>query len=118
MGKYVISFPKEGRLEMKPFALATVFAAVLCFAFSHAAYAKSVDCDKVMEEVNAGKHAKEVAKDMGISVSSVSRCKHKAKQESKASTQRMLPNAGAHAMASSIAAASPSAAASPAAKKK
>ena|SRR5579863_8481718 len=98
---------------MKLTALTLAFAAIFAFAFNHAAFAAKVDCDKVMEEINGGKHSKEVAKDMGISVSSVSRCKHKAKQESKSTTDKMSPNQGAQAMSSAVSAgASPAAAAS------
>ncbi len=43
------------------------------------AYANKVDCGKVMSEVAAGKKAKEIAKDLSISSSSVYRCKKKAK---------------------------------------
>jgi FixJ family two-component response regulator len=46
--------------------------------------AGKVDCDKVMEELNSGKKAKEVAKDLSISASSVYRCKKKAKAAEKA----------------------------------
>jgi len=42
------------------------------------AFANKVDCGKVMGEVNAGKKAGEIAKDLNISTSSVYRCKKKA----------------------------------------
>jgi hypothetical protein len=42
-----------------------------------------IDCDQVMSELNTGKKQKEVAADMKISVSSVSRCKKKEKLASK-----------------------------------
>jgi hypothetical protein len=69
------------------------------------AYAAKVDCDKVMAEVNAGKKGTEVAKDLGISSSSVYRCKKKA---------RAKAAAGSAGASSSPAAASPAAGASPA----
>jgi hypothetical protein len=50
------------------------------------AYAAKVDCAKVMAELNAGKKAKVVAKDLGISTSSVYRCKKKGKLAAKKET--------------------------------
>lgn len=95
------------------------------------AYAAKVDCDKVMAEVNAGKKGTEVAKDLGISSSSVYRCKKKAKAKAGAgsATAAASPAAGAspasaaspgtakpkkHKKATSAASPSPAAAASPA----
>ena len=46
-----------------------------------------VDCDAVMKEVTAGKKAKEIAKDMSISVSSVYRCKKKEMAAAKAASK-------------------------------
>ena len=43
---------------------------------AHAARAK-VDCDAVMQKLNSGKKAKEVARDLSISTSSVYHCKKK-----------------------------------------
>ena len=43
------------------------------------AFANKVDCVKVMSEVGAGKKAKDIAKDLNISKSSVYSCKSKAK---------------------------------------
>ncbi len=94
------------------------------------AYAAKVDCDKVMAEVNAGKKGTEVAKDLGISSSSVYRCKKKAKAKAGAgsATAAASPAAGAspasaaspgtakpkkHKKATSAASPSPAAAASP-----
>ena len=79
---------------MKKFAIAAASAmlgATLLFAASvPSAYAASkVDCDAVMNELNSGKHAKEVAKDLSISTSSVYRCKKHAKAAAKASTSSM-----------------------------
>ncbi len=54
---------------------------------AHAAAKTKVDCDAVMKEVNAGKKAKEIAKDMSISASSVYRCKKKEKAAAKAASK-------------------------------
>jgi hypothetical protein len=79
---------------MKKFAIAAASAmlgAMLLFAVGvPSAYAASkVDCDAVMNELNSGKHAKEVAKDLSVSTSSVYRCKKHAKAAAKASTSSM-----------------------------
>lgn len=67
-----------------------VMGAALGIALSipsaHAAQHK-VDCDAVMQELNSGKKAKEVAKDQNISVSSVRRCKAKAKKAAAAAAK-------------------------------
>jgi len=76
------------------------------------AYAAKVDCDKVMAEVNAGKKGTEVAKDLGISPSSVYRCKKKAKAGGASAAASSSP-----AAASPAAGASPASAASPATTK-
>lgn len=60
-------------------ALGAVLGITLSVPFANAAKHK-VDCDAVMQELNSGKKAKEVAKDQNISVSSVRRCKAKAKK--------------------------------------
>ncbi len=73
---------------------------------------QKVNCDKVMEEVHAGKKTKEIDKDLSISSSSVYKCKKKAG----ASASKNTPAKGAGSMTSSAAATSPAAAASPAAK--
>jgi len=39
---------------------------------------QKVDCDKVLEEVHAGKKTKDIDKDLNISSSSVYKCKKKA----------------------------------------
>jgi hypothetical protein len=72
---------------------------------------QKVNCDKVMEEVHAGKKTKEIDKDLSISSSSVYKCKKKAT----ASASKGTPPKGATSM-TSAAANSPAAAASPAAK--
>jgi hypothetical protein len=68
-------------------ALATVMSFAISIPKAHAA--GKVDCDKVMEELNAGKKPKEVASDLGISTSSVRRCKRKAHKASMASPAAM-----------------------------
>ena len=76
---------------IKKFALAAASAMlVTTVAFAVNArpvYAAKVDCDAVMNEVSAGKHAKEIAKDLNISTSSVYRCKRHAKEAAKAATK-------------------------------
>jgi hypothetical protein len=77
---------------MKKFAITAASAmlgATLLFTGSIApAYATTkVDCDAVMNEINSGKHAKEVAKDLNISTSSVYRCKKHAKEAARASSK-------------------------------
>jgi hypothetical protein len=52
--------------------------------------AAKVDCDAVMNEVNSGKHAKDIATDLNISTSSVYRCKRHAKAAAKASTKSSM----------------------------
>jgi FixJ family two-component response regulator len=99
-------------------ASAMLVATMVIAASTRPAYATKVDCDAVMNEVNTGKHAKEVAKDLSISTSSVYRCKRQAKAAAKAGAKTMTAGGKVAApapMASS--AASPAAAASAAAKK-
>src|SRR5271166_115252 len=80
---------------MKKFALVAA-AAMLSTTVGFAAGARpayaaaKVDCDAVMNEVNAGKHAKEVATDLNISTSSVYRCKRHAKAAAKAATKTSM----------------------------
>jgi len=99
-------------------ASATLVATMVFAATARPAYATKVDCDAVMNEVNTGKHAKEVAKDLSISTSSVYRCKRKAKAAAKAATKTSLQaQTGKEVPAAPMAAPSPAAAASPATKK-
>lgn len=56
-------------------ALATVMTFALAVPNAHAAAGKKVDCAKVMEELNAGKKQKEVAKDLDTTVYQVRKCK-------------------------------------------
>jgi hypothetical protein len=111
----------------KKFALAAAAAMlVTTVAFAtnaRPAYAAAkVDCDAVMNEVNSGKKAKEIATDLSISTSSVYRCKRHAKEAAKAGTKSSMqakagkepPAAPSSAMsAPSPAMAAPAAAASP-----
>lgn len=61
--------------------LAGVLSVSLGLPSAHAA-AKKVDCDAVMAGLSGGKKPKEVAKDLGISISSVRRCRRKAAKAS------------------------------------
>ncbi len=70
-------------------ASALMGAAFLFAAGVSSSYAAKVDCSKVMDELNSGKSAKDVATDLGISKSSVYRCKRHAKEEAKAGTKTM-----------------------------
>jgi len=54
---------------------------------AYAAAKTKVDCDAVMKEVNGGKKAKEIAKDMSISTSSVYRCKKREMASAKAASK-------------------------------
>jgi len=74
-------------------ALATVMSFAVSIPKAHAA--GKVDCDKVMEELGAGKKPKEVAKDLSISTSSVRKCKRKAGKMMKASPAAMESPAAA-----------------------
>jgi len=108
----------------KKFALVAASAmlatSVAFSASARPAYASTkVDCDAVMNELNSGKKAKEVATDLSISTSSVYRCKRHAKEAAKAATKSsMQAKSGkeppmAPMGAASPAMAAPAAAASP-----
>jgi hypothetical protein len=80
-------------MSMKKFALAMASAMLVttvAFAARPAFATTKVDCDAVMNEVNSGKKAKEIATDLSISTSSVYRCKRHAKEASKASTKSSM----------------------------
>jgi hypothetical protein len=82
-------------MVMKKFALvaaSAMLATIVAFSASaRPTYAASkVDCDAVMNEVNSGKKAKEIATDLSISTSSVYRCKRHAKEAAKASTKSSM----------------------------
>ena len=71
-------------------AISALMGAAFLFAAGvSTSYAAKVDCSKVMDELNSGKSAKDVATDLGISTSSVYRCKRHAKEEAKAGTKTM-----------------------------
>lgn len=80
---------------MKKIALAAASAMLLttvafvCNARPAHAAAK-VDCDAVMNELNSGKHEKEVAKDLNTTLYQVRKCKRKAKAASKAETKSSI----------------------------
>ena len=98
----------------KKFALAAASAMLLTtVAFAaRPAFAAKVDCDAVMNEINSGKKAKEVATDLSISTSSVYRCKRHAKEAAKAGTKSsMQAKAGKEAPSSAMSAPSPAMAA-------
>jgi hypothetical protein len=88
-------------------ALALLVGVALTVSSAHATAGKKVDCDQVMSELNGGKKAKEVAKDLSISTSSVYRCRKK--------SQKPAAAASTGATTASKAASSPAAAPSPAA---
>jgi Mor family transcriptional regulator len=54
---------------------------------AHAAGKSKIDCGAVMKEVNGGKKAKEIAKDMNISTSSVYKCKKREMASAKAASK-------------------------------
>lgn len=100
---------------IKKFALATASAMLLttvAFAARPALASTKVDCDAVMNELNSGKKAKEVATDLNISTSSVYRCKRHAKEAAKAGAKSsMQAKAGKSAPSSAMSAPSPAMAA-------
>jgi hypothetical protein len=73
-------------------AVSAMLVATMVFgAGSHPIYAADdVDCNAVMNELYSGKHRKEVAKDLSISIWSVDRCKRHAQAAAKASTKTSL----------------------------
>ena len=64
-------------------ALALLATIAMSVAPAYATAGKKVDCDAVMQELNAGKKAKDVAKDLSISVSSIYRCRKRASEAAK-----------------------------------
>jgi hypothetical protein len=103
-------------------AVLAVLGAAFALSIPHASLAATkVDCDAVMQELSSGKKPKVVAADLKISVSSVYRCRRRAREAAKAETKGQKTAAAqakaAEAKAASSAATSPAAAASPAAKK-
>jgi len=110
---------------IKKFALAAASAMLVttvAFAARPAYATTKVDCDAVMNELNSGKHQKEVAKDLNTTLYQVRKCKKHAQAAAKASTKSSMqaqagkepPAAPSSAMsAPSPAMAAPKAAASP-----
>lgn len=101
---------------IKKFALATASAMLLttvAFAARPAFASTKVDCDAVMNEVNSGKKAKEVATDLNISTSSVYRCKRHAKEAAKAGTKSSMQAKAGKEPPSAMSAPSPAAMAAP-----
>ena len=111
-------------MMMKKIALAAASAMLVTtigfVSNARPAYAAAkVDCDAVMNEINSGKHEKEVATDLSTTLYQVRKCKRKAKAASKAETKSsmqaktgkeppMAPmGAASPAMAAPAAAASP-----------
>ena len=91
-------------------ASAMLLVTMVFAAGARTAYAAAkVDCDAVVGELNSGKKAKEVAKDLSISTSSVYRCKKHAKEAAKAGTKSTVQAQSGKEMPM----ASPAAAASP-----
>jgi hypothetical protein len=84
---------------MRKFAIvagSAMLGIAMAFSASIPAYAASkVDCDAVMQSLNSGKHAKDVATEMSISTSSVYRCKRHAKAAAKAATKAQGKGSGA-----------------------
>jgi hypothetical protein len=77
-----------------------------------------VDCGAVMNELYSGKHRKEVAKDLSISIWSVDRCKRHAQAAAKTSTKTSLQaRQGRDTIVARPGAASSASAASPATTK-
>ena len=104
-------------------ASAMLLTTVAFVSNARPAYAAAkVDCDAVMNELNSGKHEREVAKDLNTTLYQVRKCKRKAKAAAKAETKssmqaqsgKEMPPAPSSAMgAPSPAMAPPAAAASP-----
>ena len=77
---------------MRLLAASAMLVTTVAFATSArtAFAATKVDCDAVMNELNSGKKAKEIATDLSISTSSVYRCKRHAKAAAKAATKSSM----------------------------
>ncbi len=101
---------------MKKLAIAIASSALVAFIglqLAAPAFAASkVPCDQIMQELDSGKKAAEVAKDLGATIGHVRYCKAKAKKAAKAAAAA----ASSAAPAPAAPPAAPAAAASPAAK--
>ncbi len=100
-------------MKKLPIAIASsALVAFLGIQLAAPAFAASkVPCDQIMQELDSGKKAAEVAKDLGATIGHVRYCKAKAKKAAKKAAA-----AAPAAMASPAAAEAPAAVASPAAK--
>lgn len=96
---------KRTVVSLSVVAIGVTLGIATSIPFAYATAGKKVDCDAVMQEVNAGKKTKEIAKDMSISASSVYKCKKKEMAAAKSAAK------AGHEVASP--AASPAAAAKP-----
>ncbi len=96
-----------------PIAIASsVLLAFLSLQLAAPAFAAGkVPCDQIMQELDSGKKAAEVAKDLGATIGHVRYCKAKAKKAAKKAAA-----AAPAAMAAPAAAQAPAAMGSPAAK--
>jgi len=78
-------------------SIAITIGILMSISSVYATAGKKIDCDAVMQEVNAGKKTKEIAKDMSISASSVYKCKKRemaaAKTAAKAGNEVASPAA-------------------------
>ncbi len=105
---------------MKKLTIAIASSALVAFLgiqLAAPAFAASkVPCDQIMQELDSGKKAAEVAKDLGCTVGHVRYCKAKAKKAAKAAAAAASSGAAPAAMGAPAAAEAPAAAASPAAK--
>ena len=90
-------------MSLSAVALGITLGIATSIPSAYATAGKKVDCDAVMQEVNAGKKAKEIAKDMSISTSSVYKCKRRemaaAKTAAKAGNEVASPAASPAAAA-------------------
>jgi hypothetical protein len=89
--KQGVSAMKKFVMRATPIGLAMAIGIAMSIPSAYAAGKSKIDCDAVMQELNGGKKAKEVATDMKISTSSVYKCKKKemaaAKTASKAGNE-------------------------------
>ena len=102
------------------FAASVILLATMVIAASASPIVagSEVDCRAVMNELYSGKHRKEVAKDLSISIWSVDRCRRHAQAAAKASTKTSLQaRQGRDTIVARPGAASPAGASSPATTK-
>jgi uncharacterized protein (DUF433 family) len=84
-------------MKKLPIAIASfALVAFLGIQLAAPAFAASkVPCDQIMQELDSGKKAAEVAKDLGCTVGHVRYCKAKAKKAAKAAAAAAAPAAAA-----------------------